>query len=309
MTYRTNKSRKIGFAVSLFIALAVVTVFTVTYYMGGAPVSLLEASLHPSTFIQKKGETISDKNSMKVMTLNIGHGRKLGPNQIFQPSASIEANLDDIARVLRRERPDVIALQEADGPSIWSGDFDHVQYLAESAAYPYSVRGEHVNGMRLSYGTALLSASPLEDAFSITFAPSPPTFPKGFVACTKDWPGASGLKIDVVSVHLDFSRKSVRIKQVEEIIEKFSPRERPMIMMGDFNCHWKDKNSSLRMLAEQLNLKTHKPEAGSLHTFTRLKKRIDWILVSPDIDFSNYKVLPDTLSDHYAVVCDLKLVN
>jgi endonuclease/exonuclease/phosphatase family metal-dependent hydrolase len=246
---------------------------------------------------------------MKVMTLNIGHGRKLGPNQILQRSASIKANLKDIAQVLKRESPDLIALQEADGPSIWSGDFDHVQYLAETAAFPYSVRGEHVNGMRLSYGTALLSRSPIENAFSITFAPSPPTFSKGFIACTMEWPGETEKEIDVVSVHLDFARKSVRMKQAAEMIRRFTPRKRPMIIMGDFNCQWKERKSSLRMLTEKLGLKVYKPEATGLHTFSRFERRIDWILVSPEIEFASYKVLPDALSDHYAVVCELELAN
>ena len=71
---------------------------------------------------------------MKVMTLNIAHGRKDGPNQVFQKARTIKSNLDEIAEVVNREKPDVLALQEADGPSIWSGGLDQVKYLAEKAS-------------------------------------------------------------------------------------------------------------------------------------------------------------------------------
>jgi endonuclease/exonuclease/phosphatase family metal-dependent hydrolase len=84
------------------------------------------------------------------MTLNIAHGSKDGSNQIFQKAKTIKSHLDEIAEIVKREKPEVLALQEADGPSIWSGGLDQVKYLAEKAFFPYYIHGQHVKGMKIN---------------------------------------------------------------------------------------------------------------------------------------------------------------
>jgi len=202
-----------------------------------------------------------------------------------------------------------VALQEADGPSIWSGRFDHVEHLAGNAGFSHHCRGEHVKGMKLSYGTALLSRLALDDCRSVTFAPSPPTLSKGFVVGTIQWPGRPGLQVDCVSVHLDFSRKSVRRKQVRKMITELAERENPLIIMGDFNCEWTGKDRSLRTLAKELDLVAYKPTAEDMPTFPKLKKRLDWLLVSPELEFVEYRTVPDAVSDHRGVVAVLRIAD
>jgi len=245
--------------------------------------------------------------TIQVMTLNLAHGRREGWHQAFDKRSTIEANLDEVGKVLRRERPDVVALQEADGPSVWSGKFNHVEYLARAAEYPHLFRGEHVRGLGLSYGTALVSRLPLADAVSHTFAASPPTLPKGFVAARVLWPGRPGLHLNVVSVHLDFSRESVRNKQVADLAEHLAKREGPKIVLGDFNDDWSRSGDSVRTLAERLQLRAYEPTAAKMATFPETGKRLDWILISPPLEFAEYRTLPDPLSDHRAVVAVLKI--
>lgn len=241
--------------------------------------------------------------AVTVMTLNLAHGRKDGFSQILQSDKTIQGHLEEVAAVLRRESPAVVALQEADGPSFWSGDFDHVARLAEGAAFGYSVRGSHVDGGGLSYGTALLSRFAPNAPVSVTFAPSPPTFPKGFVVTKVMFPG--GWAADVVSVHLDFARASVRGEQVAEMIRTLSRRPSPRIVLGDFNSEWDDEDSAVRALAEGLNLKTWRENAADLDTFPFSGKRLDWILISPELEFRDYRVVPDVLSDHLGVVASI----
>ncbi len=95
--------------------------------------------------------------TLRVMTLNLAHGRADGVNQMLVSTNSIRDNLARVADFLTREAPDVVALQEADGPSFWSGRFDHVKTLAETARFGTFVRAENVKGFGLSYGTAVLS--------------------------------------------------------------------------------------------------------------------------------------------------------
>jgi len=245
--------------------------------------------------------------TIRVMTLNLAHGRGTGLNQALEKKSTVEANLDKVGEVLRRERPDVVALQEADGPSAWSGKFNHVEYLARAAEYPHFFRGEHVRGLKLSYGTALVSRLPLTDAASHAFAASPPTPPKGFVAARVSWPGRPGLRLNVVSVHLDFSRKSVRSKQVADLAAHLAKREGPTIVLGDFNSDWSDPDSAVRTLAERRQLRPYQPTAADMATFPETGRRLDWILISPPLEFVAYRTLPDVLSDHRAVVAVLKI--
>ncbi len=247
--------------------------------------------------------------TLKVMTLNLAHGRGEGFHQALEKKATIEAHLNDVAAVLRRERPDVAAFQEADGPSIWSGKFNHVEHLARAGGLAYQVRGENVHAMKLSYGTALASRLPLGDVKNVTFAPSPPTPSKGFTIARVAWPGRPDFQLDVVSVHLDFSRESVRKRQVQEVVEQLRKRQGPLVVMGDFNSDWFHADSSPRNLAEQLKLQAFEPESSALATFPATKKRLDWILVSKRLAFAEYKTLPDPVSDHRGVVAVLKITS
>ena len=250
---------------------------------------------------------MQDSASMKVVTLNLAHGRKTAWHQALLRRATIQANLDEVVRILRREQPDVVALQEADGPSLWSGRFHHVAYLSEKTGIPYFVLGTHVRRMKLAYGTALVSRQRLQDAASHRFSPSPPTGLKGMVVGTIHWPGKQHFLLDVVSVHLDFSRKSIRQRQAREIIDRLAGRRRPLVLMGDFNCGFSTKDPTLSVLARELKLQTHEPGATEMASFPQRNKRFDWIMISAELDFLEYRTRPDVLSDHRAVVATLEL--
>jgi endonuclease/exonuclease/phosphatase family metal-dependent hydrolase len=247
-------------------------------------------------------------DTLRVMTLNLAHGRSDGRHQLLQRPASIRRNLAAVSAVLQRERPHVVALQEADGPSFWSGGFDHVDFLMHDAHFAEAVRGEHVRGPRVRYGTAVLSQLPLGAPLSVTFAPSPPTLSKGFVLATLAWPGQPDLQIDVVSVHLDFLRPSVRRSQVRELVHWLAGRQRPRIIMGDFNCTFRHTDSPLAYLARALDLHAFRPQADDLETFPQRGERLDWILASHQLQFQSYETLDDAVSDHRAVVAEIRWV-
>ena len=246
---------------------------------------------------------------LRVVTLNVAHGRKDGVNQVLQKTESINKNLLEVARVLKLADAHVVALQEADAESSWSGKFNHVDFLAEQADYPCAFHGVHANGRWYDFGTALMSKYPFKGTFSYSFKPSKPTITKGFVMGALDWnPGnalAEAIRIKLVSVHLDYSRRSVRRSQIDEMVRVFAKLDGPMVLMGDFNTDWLNKDSSLKYLAEQLGLEVFKPHAEGLATYGDKGARLDWILISPDLSFNKYAVLPDVVSDHYAVAAEI----
>ena len=165
---------------------------------------------------QAPGTDEAHDGRLRIMTVNIAHGRGDSFHQLLQGVATTLANLDSIASLFRRSDADIVALQEADGPSFWSGNFNHIDYLADNGDFSQSVHGVHVDGLGLSYGTALIARLDLKDPKAITFDPSLSPVPKGFVVSTVRWPGNSGIDVDVVSLHLDFASKAIRKRQAAE---------------------------------------------------------------------------------------------
>lgn len=247
-----------------------------------------------------------NESSLRIMTVNIAHGRGESFHQLLQRTKTTLTNLDSIAALLRCSGADIVALQEADGPSFWSGNFNHVDYLADNGAFSQSVQGMHVNGLGLSYGTALMANLALRDPKAITFDPSLSPVPKGFTVSTFSWPGSPGTDVDIVSVHLDFASKSIRRQQADELIEAVRRRGRPVIIMGDFNTGW-EENSTVQHISRALSLTAYSPEEAGLETFPTFGERLDWILVSPGLSFRSYHVLPDPVSDHRSVIAEVVL--
>ena len=240
------------------------------------------------------------------MTLNSAHGRKKSFHQFFLGQEKIQNNLNVIAGVINREKPHVVALQEADGSSFWSGRFNHVKYIAEQTNLSNFYQGYHVDKFGLHYGTALLSKDKQINSISQTFNNhSIISLTKGFVLSTTSWPDKKTINVDIVSIHLDFLLDSVRQKQLKQLVDVIKGRHNPVIIMGDLNAESNSK--AINFLIAELNLSLFFSDQDSLVTYHRFNKRLDWILISEEMEFVSYKVIPDELSDHNATVAKIKI--
>jgi endonuclease/exonuclease/phosphatase family metal-dependent hydrolase len=248
--------------------------------------------------------------ALKLLTLNVAHARRHAQHQALVKAPTLRRNLEAIAEVLAREAPDVVALQEADGPSAWSGGFDHVETLAHLAGFPHAFRGEHnpfsIGRLDLSSGTALLSRLPLAEPRSLAFSQTWRDT-KGFVAATITPQAFAGVALDVVSIHLDFLAERIRRRQVDQLIERFAGSRRPLVVLGDFNCEWGERRRCFERLGIELGLRP--VERGGAPTFPAWRPlvRLDWVLVSPGLAFSGYRTLADRLSDHLSVIAEIQL--
>ncbi|MCG3136862.1 MAG: hypothetical protein HJJLKODD_00698 [Phycisphaerae bacterium] len=243
---------------------------------------------------------------LRVATLNLAHGRGLARIRLGKPRSVFKRNLDSIAKVLHREKPDVLALQEADGINALSGAFDHLFHLKTAAEYDHHMHGSHVKvGIRipaLHHGTAILSRYELFESRSHAFRVDP-TDTKGYV-CAEI--GFAGRRVLVVSVHLDFKFARLRRRQVRSICKTIEHAGKPLIIMGDLNCDW-HQDDAIRLLVNQFNLDAWQPDSRELMTYrsNRPHRRIDWILISREMTFISHTVWPDHLSDHLAVAAEL----
>ena len=242
------------------------------------------------------------------MSLNIAHARRKAQHQSLLREPSIRRNLELIASVIQREEPQIVALQEADGPSSWSGKIDHVETISALAGYPHAFRGEHnhpsLARLDLSYGTALLSRLPLAEPRSHAFQQNWRDT-KGFVAATIAPEGLAGESVDVVSIHLDFLADRVRRRQVEQLVDTFRGHAHHLVVMGDFNCAWSERRRSLDLLHRELKLRPFRELASPTYPAWRPLVRLDWILISEGLDFAGYATLNDRVSDHLGILADV----
>jgi endonuclease/exonuclease/phosphatase family metal-dependent hydrolase len=258
---------------------------------------------------------IATASALRVMTLNCAHGARAPLPPVLVGRAAIARNLDAIGATIDDVHPDVVALQEIDRRAFWSAHLDEVALVAAGSRMPHFVFGAHkdVPGLGLHHGTAVLSRPPLHAPESAAFHTSL-LDDKGWVRVTVAPEALGGRAIDVVSVHLDPFTPWARREQIEMMARAFAHRERPLVVMGDMNAAWGKKEGGVAHLARAMGLHGWEPEAparGVLGTYPagRPWRRIDWILLSPELAFASYAALPARVSDHRGVVADVVLAH
>ncbi|MEE8378926.1 MAG: endonuclease/exonuclease/phosphatase family protein, partial [Gammaproteobacteria bacterium] len=97
-----------------------------------------------------------------------------------------------------------------------------------------------------------------------------------------------------------------RQKQINELLAVLEERDNPVILMGDLNAD--SESVAIKSLIESLDLKAYKFNRDGLETFSRFNKRFDWILISKELQYVSYRVLPDNISDHSATISEIRLV-
>jgi endonuclease/exonuclease/phosphatase family metal-dependent hydrolase len=248
--------------------------------------------------------------ALRVMTLNCAHGARAPLPPLFVGRATIARNLDAIGAAIDDVHPDVVALQEIDRGAFWSGRLDEVALVAGGARMPHFAFGAHkdVPGLGLHHGTAVLSRPAIRDPRSTAFRTSP-LDDKGWVRVTVAPDALGGRPIDIVSVHLDPFTPWARREQIAMMAHALSHRERPVVVMGDMNAAWgKTGRGDVARLAQALGLHAWDPTASSgTYPAGRPWRRIDWILLSPELAFASYAVVPANVSDHRGVVADVVL--
>lgn len=191
---------------------------------------------------------------------------------------------------------DIVALQEADGGSLRSGNINQVQKLAQLGNFPYWYQQRNRNlGPFAQHSNGLLSRlepQKLEDH------PLPGPAGRGAILAQI---GEGPAAIAVVSMHLALGARA-RKRQLGYIHEIVSDYQH-VVLMGDMNTH--AENLLVDSPLSRLNLRAAQTDA----TFPSWKPQrcLDHILISPELEISNMSVLPIPISDHLPVAMDIIL--
>lgn len=249
---------------------------------------------------QTKG-TDADVSTLKIMSYNI---------RIASPPSKGWGYTDLVAtaKVIQKEKPDLVALQEVDAFTERSGKNIHqAKKLAELTGmyYHFAKAVDRSNG---DYGVAILSRFPIEkgESFRLNVRSANPENEIRAVALVTvktNWG-----KIVFVSAHLDHlsdDERSYQITQLNKILQKYN--KLPIILGADLNTT--PDNAVIENLGKYLAL----PCRQCPLTFPADSpvKTLDYILLSrkaqKKYDSFSYKTVSETYaSDHLPLVMVIK---
>ena len=227
-------------------------------------------------------EKFPPKNEVKIVSYNIHSGL----NKDMFPS------LFDIIDFLRIENADIICLQEVNESA--KAGFQ-VSSLKEDLNM-YSHFGANVVKLGANYGLATYSKYKIISQNHIYL--SSKTEQRGMIHTVVRL--GFGKKLNIINLHLGLNEIE-RLKQIHEVEAFVKNLDDAYIVVGDFN------DGSI-----YINEKIFKDAATKLNkdntlTFSTSLDRIDYILVSPDIEVLDYDVLMKNMSDHYPIVSKFKI--
>ncbi len=250
---------------------------------------------------------------LRLVTFNIAHGRGLNPIQGLTSPRMLRVNLRRIAALLDRLAPDVVALQEIDERSRWAGNFDHLDYLRVHTQFPHSVFG--INNRRagllnLCYGNAVLSRHGIRAAETVVFGQRR-LGEKGFLYVELE---VDGRCLPVVNLHLHFSSRAARLRQLELLLAWLREKHRlhgkrwavPPIICGDFNNPGTRDDATaslLSHLSDYCDYALH-PAIGKTFPSPLPRRTLDFIFLPAGCRNVRCEVVRSLLSDHLPVAVE-----
>ncbi len=256
---------------------------------------------------------------LRLVTLNIAHGRGLSPLPGLTTARRIRATLLKIAALLTELRADIVALQEIDERSRWAGNFDQLAFLREAAGFPHAVFG--INSRRAGllnfcYGNALLSRHPIVASESVGFGRGR-VGDKGFLFAELD---VRGRRLPLINLHLHYRSRVHRFTQAGQLIAWLRDRHAkhgadwavPPVVCGDFNNSAARADATAALLRELSvsggDYAAHPADGARTFPSPLPARALDFILLPPGCRHAHGQVVRAFVSDHRPVLVEFELV-
>lgn len=257
--------------------------------------------------------TADPQRPLRLLTLNIAHGRGLLPYQGIQTRVMIERQLGRIAELLKRENADIVCLQEVDASSHWNRNIDLLDFIQKEAGFPHAYLGVHNRRMGdkpLAYGNGILSRFPFLETQTHSFGERD-LGEKGFLYTEVE---IGGHCIPLVNLHFDYRSRRRRIEQVNRVIhvihEALTSHTIAPIICGDFNSVRTRKKDAVEALFGYIL--SHRryaryPEIGNTFPAPSPVRCLDFIFVPRPLRVNGCTIIRSMVSDHRPVRIDFQL--
>jgi len=234
----------------------------------------------------------ADPDTFVVLDWNLHYG----------VAAHTAVDLEQIARTIEAQGPDVVALQEVSRGWVLGGGADMLTWLGHRL-------GMHVAfapAADQQFGNALLSRTELTDVEVVALPYG--AGPQARSALTARVDGPGGQPVRVTSVHLQHRDDNVdtRLDQLAAL-EAALPDDGPSVLAGDLNA---EPGSAELDALDDAGWVSAMDTAGAEDVLTHPSNeptvRIDWVLGRGGVTFAEARVLADDSSDHLALVTEVR---
>ncbi len=251
-----------------------------------------------SSCSKKVLETTSGNNELKVMTYNIHHANP--------PSRKDVIDIDAIVEVIKRENPDVIAMQELDRMVPRSGNIDQAKIISQKTGMNYHFF-KAIDYQGGEYGVAIFSKLKMTKPKQIILPKAKEkseTRTLGYVEI--EHPSAK--KITFACTHLCVESEASRVIQVKAIQAELGKITQPVILCGDLNSS--QGSESITLLQQQFR-NSCTDNCGFTIPAINPSKNIDFILTkNANWQVKDYHVVDETYaSDHRPVIATFSIPN
>ncbi|MFB7250776.1 endonuclease/exonuclease/phosphatase family protein [Microbacterium sp. NPDC056234] len=241
------------------------------------------------------------QRSLKIVSYNIHHAQ--GADGVL--------DLERIAQVLESSGADVIGLQEVDRHfGARSGYVDQAAWLAQrldmSYCYAANLDLDPAEGAtdRRQYGTAILSAHPMDDCANTPLPNHVGGEQRGLAQADVH---VRGVELRVYNTHLTHESAQGRLDQAAVFNEMVRSAGMPVVLVGDLNA--RPDSAEYDVFTQELADAWPVVGEGPGYTFDSDNPigRIDYVLTSPDVTPLAAEVVATLASDHMPVLVELAL--
>lgn len=235
------------------------------------------------------------KVRLRVMTYNVHVGTGMDK----------KLDLTRIAEVIKRERPDLVALQEIDRGVERTGRVDQIKELARLTKMDYAF-AHNLNYQGGQYGVAVLSRLPILSIDHRRYAHLREAERRGFLRVEVE---LKGQRINFVTTHLDYQHADNRLYEAGQLLAAFpAQKEAPLIIAGDFNDEPSGTTYQL-MLKHFADVWMASEPAGDGLTYPadKPRKRIDYLFLGGCISVKSARVVQTLASDHLPLVAEVEI--
>ena len=215
-------------------------------------------------------------------------------------------DLERIARVINKEKPDLVGLQEVDRGVQRTQRIDEIAELSKLTRmeYAFAFNLPYQGGQ---YGVAILSRFPIRATEHRLYKNLREAERRGSIRAEVL---AHGRKLNFVTTHLDYQHADGRLFEAQQMLGTLTDVKGPLIVVGDFNdIPAGDTYKLMRSQFDDAWADVRPGDDGFTYPADKPAKRIDYIFTcrGDGIKTKRAWVINTLASDHVPVVADLEI--
>jgi endonuclease/exonuclease/phosphatase family metal-dependent hydrolase len=236
------------------------------------------------------------RKTLRVMTFNIHVG--VGVDK--------KLDLQRIADVIARERPDLVGLQEVDRGVRRTEGIDEIAELAKMTRMDYAF-GHNLDYQEGQYGVAVLSKFLIQKIDHRKYENRREAERRGMLRVEVD---IGGRTINFATTHLDYQRVDGRLFETEQLLRFLADVKDPLILVGDFNDE--PAGSAYKLTLTKFAdswIGSRAKGDGFTYPADKPSKQIDFIFyrTSDGVRAKKAWVVKTLASDHLPVMAELEI--